>query len=138
MRILRILLIAPAAQLRLLLLTTLLLGTTLVLGSEQRGVPQADSLDVFSEPPAYLHPQTAIRFDTSGLQGQSAGQVEEALRASMRGAADASTRAHTHMSLAVYYKMQGLPTLAETEKRKGDYWQRVAKFLEPGRKRVGD
>lgn len=121
---------AVAAQARLLLLTALLLGATVTAESERAGRPEPDTWSsVFAEPPAYLHPADAIRFDVSGLPVRAVDSIEAALFASFQPV-DLQTRAHAHMSLAVYYKMRGLIGLAAEEKRKGDYWLRVAK-IEP-------
>jgi hypothetical protein len=120
----------PAAQLRLLVLAGLLLGTTIVAQSERAGASARDAwTSVFAEPPAYLHPRTAFGFDLSGLPPAAPGGVEAALLESVRGVAGRYTRAHTHMSLAVYYKIHGQRGRAATEKRKGDYWVRVARFV---------
>ena len=120
----------PAAQLRLLLLTGLLLGTTIVAQSQRAGAGARDAwTSVFAEPPAYLHPRAALGFDVSGLPAAAPGGIEAALWASVRGVAGRDTRAHTHMSLAVYYKIHGQGTRAAAEKRKGDYWVRVARFM---------
>ena len=119
---------AAAAQARLLLLTALLLGATVVAESERSSQPQPDHwTSVFAEPPAYLHPAAAISFDVSGLRDSASDSVEAALVASFR-TADLQTRAHAHLSLAVYYKLRGMNGLAAEEKRKGDYWRRVAKL----------
>jgi hypothetical protein len=121
---------APVAQVRLLVLTVLLLCTT-VIGERARGTISApDSwISVFAEPPAYLHPRAALGFDVAGLPPAAPGGIEAALLASVRGVAGRETRAHTHMSLAVYYKIHGQVTRAAAEKRKGDYWVRVARFV---------
>jgi len=119
---------AAAAQVRLLVLTGLLLGTTLIAEGERASAPAADSwTSVFAEPPAYLHPAAAIGFDVSGVAVPAPDGVEAALLASVH-AADSHTRAHAHMSLAVYYKLRGLSGLAAQEKRKGDYWLKVARL----------
>lgn len=119
------------AQLRLLLLTTLLFCTTVVLQSERASAASEarDTASVFTEPPAYLHPPAVIGFDLSGVADPATTHAEEALLASTRSVNDALTRAHTHLSLAVYYKMRGRLRQAEIEKRKADYWRRVARYL---------
>jgi hypothetical protein len=118
-------------QLRLLLLTTLLLCTTVVLETERGGAGDLsrDTASVFTEPPAYLHPPAVIGFDLSGLSIPATNQTEAALLESTRSVKDALERAHTHLSLAVYYKMRGLARQAAVEKRKADYWRRVARYL---------
>ena len=117
------------AQRRLLLFTMLLLWTTLTLDRERAPMISDTGTSVFSEPPAYLHPPEAIGFDLSGVPPASSG-VEAALLASARDVPDVDARAHTHMSLAVYYKLRGQRSRAEAEKRKGDYWMRVAKYID--------
>lgn len=120
--------LTPTAQVRLLVLTALLLCTTVIAETDRAGRAQSDSWSsVFAQPPAYLHARAAIPFDVSGLSSDPPGRVEAALLASVH-MADLDTRAHAHMSLAVYYKVRGLPELAAREKRKGDYWRRVAKL----------
>ena len=118
-------------QLRLLLLTTLLLCTTVVMQNERdlSDLAAGDSASVFSEPPAYLHNPAAIGFDLSGVAVPATNRTEAALLASTRSVNDALDRAHAHLSLAVYYKMRGLSRQAEHEKRKADYWRRVARYL---------
>jgi hypothetical protein len=112
-------------------LCLLLWGTTVVARDHATGALPGDSGgSVFAEPPAYLHPRAAIGFDLSGLRPPQPGGVEAALVASTRGVVDSDTRAHTHMSLAVYYKIHGETEKAAAEKRKGDYWVRVAKFVD--------
>jgi hypothetical protein len=119
----------PEARVRLLVLSVLLLGTTLVMQVEgARSTGSEAFASVFAQPPAYLHPRAAIGFDVSGVPRSAPSGIEAALLESVRMAADHGTRAHTHMSLAVYYKLSGQRTLAAMEKRKGDYWWRVAKF----------
>jgi hypothetical protein len=121
----------PEAQLRLLILCVLLLGATVV--TQDRPAVAAPSeawATVYLEPPAYLHPRTAIGFDLSGLPHSASDGVEAALLASARTAGNADARAHTHMSLAVYYKLHGQDSRAAAEKRKGDYWVRVSKIVE--------
>lgn len=119
---------AGAAHARLLVLTVLLLCTTVLAETDRAGRPTAESWSsVFADPPAYLHPRAAIGFDVSGLPSAAPGGVEAALLASVH-AADQHTRAHAHMSLAVYYKLRGLSGLAAQEKRKGDYWIKVARL----------
>ena len=118
-------------QTRLLVLCVLLLGTTVVTQSEPASYAASEAAtSVYEEPPAYLHPRTAIGFDLSGLPTTASSGVVAALLASARGAADIEARAHTHMSLAVYYKLDGQDAKAAAEKRKGDYWLRVAKIVE--------
>jgi hypothetical protein len=121
----------PEAQLRLLVLCVLLLGTTVVT-QEQPAVPMpSDALtSVYLEPPAYLHPRTAIGFDLSGLPRPASSAVEAALLESVRDAVNVDARAHTHMSLAVYYKVHGQSSRAAAEKRKADYWLRVARIVD--------
>lgn len=127
---------APAAatrlraegHLRLLILSLLLWGTTLVMQGERAPVVVEGFSSVFEQPPAYLHPPAALAFDVSGVPVAAAGTIEAALFESVRSADDHGTRAHTHMSLAVYYKLSGQSTLAARAKRKGDYWWRVARF----------
>ncbi len=125
---------APAVsegQMRLLVLCVLLLGTTVVTQGESASYPVSEAAtSVYEEPPAYLHPRTAIGFDLSGLPATPSSGVEAALLASAREAADVEARAHTHMSLAVYYKLNGQNGKAAAEKRKGDYWLRVARIME--------
>ena len=118
------------AQRRLLLFTMLLLWTSLTLERESAPMTADAGTSVFAEPPAYLHPPEVIGFDLSGLPAKPASDVEAALVASTRAVADVDARAHTHMSLAVYYKLRGQRSRAEAEKRKGDYWMRVAKYLD--------
>jgi hypothetical protein len=120
---------SPEAQRRLLVLSLLLWCATLVLQVDGARTAGTDGwASVFAEPPAYLHPRAAIGFDLSGVPRGVPRGVEASLFESVRMAVDAGTRAHTHMSLAVYYKLAGQGTLAAVEKRKGDYWWRVAKF----------
>jgi len=120
---------ATAAQARLLLFTALLLGATVTIESERSGSPEPEGWSsVFVEPPAYLHPAEAIRFDISGLPAPAADSIEAALLDSLQPG-DLQARAHAHMTLAVYYKLRGKTSLAAEEKRKGDYWLRVAKVV---------
>lgn len=114
------------AQLRLLLLTSLLLCTTIVLGAERAATIRQDAATVFQAPPAYLHPAAVLRFDLSGLGAHAKNRTEAALIASARIADDVEDRAHTHLSLAVYYKMHGRTQQAVVERRKGEYWRRIA------------
>lgn len=119
----------PEARVRLLVLSLLLWCATLVMQVDGARTAGTDGwASVFAEPPAYLHPRTAIGFDLSGVPRGAPRGIEASLFESVRMAVDAGTRAHTHMSLAVYYKLAGQSTLAAVEKRKGDYWWRVAKF----------
>ena len=118
---------AAAAPTRLLVLTSLLLCTTVLAESDRAGRPAEGWSSVFTEPPAYLHPPAAIGFDVSGLSSAAPAGVEAALLASVHPG-DLPMRAHAHMSLAVYYKLRGMTDLAAQEKRKGDYWRRVAKL----------
>ncbi len=119
----------PEAQRRLLVLSLLLWCATLVMQVDGARARDTDGwASVFAEPPAYLHPRAAIGFDVSGVRSGAVSGIEVALLESVRIALDPGTRAHTHMSLAVYYKLSGQDTLAAVEKRKGDYWWRVAKF----------
>jgi len=118
-------------QMRLLVLCLLLLGTAVVTQSDPVSYAASEAMtSVYEEPPAYLHPRTAIGFDLSGLPVSASSGVEAALLASARGAANVESRAHTHMSLAVYYKLRGQSGKAAAEKRKADYWLRVAKFVD--------
>lgn len=120
-----------ASQLRLLLLTTLLLCATVVAETERASQPLPDDASsVFAEPPAYLHPRDAIPFDLSGVDMSAPGGVEAALLASTREAEDASSRAYAHLSLAVYYKLRGRTAQAEHAKRRGDYWRKIARLAE--------
>ena len=125
---------APAVsqgQMRLLVLCVLLLGATVVTRDEPASYAAAEALtSVYEEPPAYLHPRTAIGFDLSGLPASASSGVEAALLASARGAANVEARGHTHLSLAIYYKLRGQNSKAAAEKRKADYWLRVAKFVD--------
>lgn len=122
--------LAPVGQVRLLVLTGLLLCATLVAQRARATTAAGDPWSsVFAEPPAYLHPRAALGFDVSGLPSAAPGGMEAALLASVRGVAGQYTRAHTHMSLAVYYKIHGQRGRAAAEKRKGDYWVRVARFV---------
>lgn len=119
----------PDARVRLLVLSVLLWGATLIMQVEGARATGAEALaSVFAQPPAYLHPRAAIGFDLSGVPHGPPSGVEAALLESVRMALDHGTRAHMHMSLAVYYKLSGQGTLAAMEKRKGDYWWRVARF----------
>lgn len=120
--------LTPSAQARLLVLSVLLLWTTLTVQAElNRHGPIDNSVTVFDEPPAYLHPRTAIGFDLTGLPARQDG-VEAALRASAHQLDGLEARAHTHMSLAVYYKLHGQMSRAVAEKKKGDYWLRVSRY----------
>jgi hypothetical protein len=114
-------------QVRLLVLTSLLLCTTLVLRTE--GKPNGSTDSVFQEPPAYLHPRGAIGFNISGLNPHNPTEAE--LLAATQQTLDAEARAHAHLALAVYYKNRGLTELAEQEKRKGEYWRRIARYVPP-------
>jgi len=115
-------------QLRLLVLTTLLLCTTVVLETERTPTVTPDA-SVFHQPPAYLHPRAALAFDLSGLKFPATNQTEAALIASAQSAQDVEARAHTHLSLAVYYTMRGLTQQAMSEKRKAEYWRRIAQHV---------
>lgn len=119
--------VMQASQLRLLLLASLLLCTSLILGSERAVEERADAAAsaVFSAPPAYLHARDALAFDLSGLRAASTPE-ESTLVSAARVAADPAARAYTHLALAVYYKSRGLMDLAREERRKGEYWQRIA------------
>jgi hypothetical protein len=119
------------AHTRLLVLCVLLLGAMVVTQDDGAAAPFSDAVtSVYEQPPAYLHPPTAIGFDLSGLRSTAPGGVEAALVASAEGVMDLEARAHTHMSLAVYYKLNGQGSRAAAEKKKGDYWRRVAKFVD--------
>jgi hypothetical protein len=111
-------------QLRLLILTSLLLCATVLVGIERASTANAiDSSLVFVEPPAYLHPPSVLGFDVSGIH--SAGRTEAELRWEVQSARDAEARAQAHLSLAVYYKMRGLGKEASAERRKAEYWRRL-------------
>ena len=116
-------------QLRLLVLTTLLLCTTLVLETERTPKPaEADTnWTVFNEPPAYLHPRAALAFDLSGLRMPATDTIEAALLEAARSANDDEARAYAHLQLAVYYKEKGNTALASDEKRKAEYWRRIVR-----------
>jgi hypothetical protein len=114
-------------QVRLLVLTSLLLCTTLVLRAE--GKPNGSTDSVFQEPPAYLHPREAIGFDVSGLDPHNPTDAE--LLAATQQRLDVEARAHAHLALAVYYKTRGLTQQAVLEKRKGEYWRRIARYVPP-------
>ena len=114
------------SQMRLLVLTSLLLCTTLVLRTEGR--PNGTTTDtVFQDPPAYLHPRGAIGFDVSGLNPHNPTEAE--LLAATQQNLDPEARAHAHLALAVYYKTRGLTQQAVLEKRKGEYWRRIARYV---------
>jgi hypothetical protein len=114
-------------QIRLLVLSSLLLCTT-VIREADRHTLVADT-SVFSQPPAYLHAPAALGFDLSGLSAPARDRTEAALLESAQSALDVETRAHAHLSLANYYKMRGLTEQATIEKRKGEYWRRIAKHV---------
>jgi hypothetical protein len=113
-------------QLRLLLLTSLLLCTTVLLNAERASRGDLEPAAVFTEPPAYLHARGALRFDLSGLEAPATNHTEAALMASAQSAEDATARAQAHLELAVYYKMQGRTREAREERRKAEYWRRVS------------
>lgn len=113
------------SQTRLLVLTSLLLCTTLVLRYDGKANVTSDI--VFQDPPAYLHPRAAIGFDVSGLNARNPTEAE--LIAETQRDLDPESRAHAHLALAVYYKTRGLTAKAEIEKRKGEYWRRIAKYV---------
>lgn len=119
--------LSPDSQRRLLLFTALLLWTSLTFQTVSQSAPAEANGTVFEHPPAYLHPTEVIGFNLSGLPpvGDS---TADALRAAAASAIDPSARAQTHLGLAVYYKQHGKRALAENEKRKGDYWARVARI----------
>ena len=119
--------LSPDSQRRLLLFTALLLWASLSFQTASQPQPVETSGTVFEYPPAYLHPTNAIGFDRSGLPpaGDSAA---DALRLAANSAIDPASRSQTHLGLAVYYTQNGKMALAETEKRKGDYWARVARI----------
>lgn len=120
-----------AGHMRLLVLCVLLLGATVLTQDEPASYTTFEAVtSVYEEPPAYLHPRTAIGFDLSGLPASGLSGVEAALLASARGAANVEARGHTHLSLAIYYKLHGQNGRAAAEKRKADYWLRVAKFVD--------
>lgn len=112
------------SQVRLLVLTSLLLCTTLVMPNKQ---PNGSADTVFQQPPAYLHPRDVLGFDVSGLSGRDSTEAQ--LIAATQAQLDADARAHAHFALAVYYKSRGRTEQAEAEKRKGDYWRRIAKHV---------
>lgn len=115
-------------QLRLLILTSLLLCTTVFVGIERAAnANRPDSSMVFAEPPAYLHPPAALGFDISGIR--AGGRTEAELRWSVRSATDGEARAQAHLALAVYYKMRGLGKEARAERRKAEYWLRLGRYV---------
>lgn len=116
------------SQRRLLLFTALLLWASMTFQAASSPAPLSDvNATVFEHPPAYLHPTEVIGFDLSGLP-RSGDSAAAALRAAADSELDPAARAQTHLALAVYYKQHGKTGLAETEKRKGDYWARVARI----------
>jgi hypothetical protein len=117
--------IVVQSQLRLLVLTTLLLCTALVMPAGPQSNGSGDN--VFEQPPAYLHPRSVLAFDLSGLKGQDT--TEAALIAATETNLDPGARAQAHLALAIYYKSRGLTQQAVAEKRKGDYWGRIAKHV---------
>ena len=120
--------LSPDSQRRLLLFTALLLWASMTFQtvSQPAALPEANGT-VFEHPPAYLHPTAVIGFDLSGLPAKG-DTAADALRTAADSVIDPAARAQTHLGLAVYYKQHGKMALAEMEKRKGDYWARVARI----------
>lgn len=119
--------LSPDSQRRLLLFTALLLWTTLTFQAVSQPTLADANGTVFEHPPAYLHPPEVIGFNLSGLP-PAGDTTADALRAAAATATNPAARAQTHLGLAVYYKQHGKRALAENEKRKGDYWARVARI----------